>query len=102
PRHLPPFPTRRSSDLDHQLPSPLRHPLLAAACCLHYAAWLGGIGITMFGCGGDSGLYHLSDELTESVARVDRLERADELVRDRLGEILEARRLSRRQIFRTA
>src|SRR5207247_8760079 len=32
--------------LDHQLPSPLRHPLLAAACCLHYAAWLGRIGIT--------------------------------------------------------
>src|SRR5439155_21755398 len=26
---------------------PLRHPLLAAACCLHYAAWLGGIGINI-------------------------------------------------------
>ena len=56
----------------------------------------------MFGCSGDSGLYHLSDELMESVARVDRLERADEFVPDRLGEILEARRLSRRQVFRTA
>jgi len=28
----------------------------------------------MFGCGGDSGLYHLSDELIESIARVDRRE----------------------------
>jgi acetamidase/formamidase len=60
------------------------------------------LGVTMFGCGGDNGLYHLSDEIMESVADVDRLERADELVRDRLGEILEARRVSRRQIFRTA
>src|SRR5207249_9328944 len=49
---LPPIPRLQTCrvvlgrPLDHQLPSPLRHPLLAAACCLHYAAWLGGIGIT--------------------------------------------------------
>src|SRR5207248_10392342 len=52
PLPLPPIPRLQTCrvvlgrPLDHQLPSPLRHPLLAAACCLHYAAWLGGIGIT--------------------------------------------------------
>ena len=56
----------------------------------------------MFGCGGDSPLLHLADELMDHVARVDRLERADGLVRDRLGEVIEARRMSRRQALRGA
>src|SRR5207248_7844557 len=55
PLPLPPIPRLQTCrvvlgrPLDHQLPSPLRHPLLAAACCLHYAAWLGGIGISPVG-----------------------------------------------------
>ena len=56
----------------------------------------------MFGCSGDSRLFHLSDDVMEQTARLDRLERLDELVRDEVGEVVEARRVSRRQVLQGA